>query len=250
MLALQKSIPFTRVSMAQPFAPMPHAAPRAPRRMGQLQVTPEIHAPINIDLGALPLTIGLFAGSAVSFLIGSQVKAARGVTTVVGVGLAGGGILNLLIGSAKAAEAAEGGVSPVTPGAVSPPLPATEERAFEQVEARILEPAEFETIDAAFFGTPRIPVRIRVSNPSGQSVTFDLNLAVEEDPSPVGSVVTHEDSLRVTLGAGQTRDVDTAVTIESWDALVDFAEVRLTLSKRRIEGGPPQLLATRFFVVE
>lgn len=236
--------------IVSPYRPVPYQ----PRQMAQIvDVRPDVDVPVTIELGSLPLTIGLFAGSAVSFLVGSQVPSIRGVTSVVGVGLAGFGIVNLLISGAKGAKAAEEeapAAAPVSPGTVSPALPQTEEEAFALVEGRVVSPAEGATIDVSPFGTPQVPMRVRLTNPSRRAVSFDLVLAVEEQPEPFGGAVVHEESMRVNLGADETRDFDVSIPIASWDALVDFAEVDVNVRKRPFEGGPAALLTNRFFVVE
>src|SRR3990170_5300633 len=87
-------IPLTRVRGA--FQPIPYA-PARPKKLAQIEFNPHVEAPITIELGSLPLSLGLFAGSGISFLIGAQVPSISGVTTVAGITLAGFGVVNLLL---------------------------------------------------------------------------------------------------------------------------------------------------------
>lgn len=72
---------------------------------GLFEIKPQVNAPVSISLGlgSLPLSIGLFAASGASFLIGSQVKSIKPVTDIIGVAAAGFGVLNLVMGGPKEA---------------------------------------------------------------------------------------------------------------------------------------------------
>lgn len=232
------------------FQPIPYSPSKpSARRMSQIQINPHVEAPITIELGSLPLTLGLFAGSGVAFLVGAQVPSIRPFTTVAGVALAGLGVVNLLLPK-QPIQGEQPPMSTVTPGVVSPPLSPTGEVAFEAVEGSIISPGNYETIDASPFGTPSIPMRVRLSNPSAQRADFDLQVDVHENPHPIGAEVGATQSMRISLGAGETRDFDLAVAINSWDALVDYVEVDVTIRKRRFSGGEGAMLDSLMFVVE
>ncbi len=224
------------------------------QRLSQVEINPNIDAPINIGLGTLPVTLGAFIGSGVSFLVGGQVKSIRPVATIVGVGLAGFGIVNLFFG--KSADAAtqetEDAVTPPAgvPGEASDPIPPTNEDAFQVLEGRVIYPGEQQEVDLSPTAGG-VPIQIRVTNPSSSSVTFDLILEHTEDPHPFGEIWSTETPMRVTMGPGQTRDIDTELPLTQWRAWVDYIDVDVKIMKRRISGGPRERLATdRFFVVE
>ena len=227
--------PVVLVSRYQPTAYRPHG-------MGQLvEVTPQIDAPITIELGGLPLSLGFFAGTGVALLIGWQVPKARGVASVIAIGLGIAGVVNLLVGGAKGAEAAEQAVAPVTPGGVSAPLPDTVEEAFALVTGRVVSPVAGTVVDAGL-GAPTIPVRARVSNPSNSPVTFDLILQIDEQPEGLSTSETTTETTRVQLGAGETRDFDVDFQMVTWDWDVFFARVTVWIGKQRLEGGDVEFL--------
>jgi hypothetical protein len=228
--------------------------PAAPRRpgMSQIEVPVTVDAPISVGLGALPLTIGLFAASGVSFLVGSQIPGARGITTVLGVLFAGGGVANLFLGAPSEAKAATT-PPPSLPGGddvvVSPPIEDTPEDAFALIEGRVISPTETSTVDISPIASS-VPIRLRLTNPSNADASFDLVMDIQEQPEPFGDMMPSQESLRVDLGAGETRDYDVDLPLKTWEALTDYIEVDLTVRKRRISGGDAALLVSRFFVVE
>jgi len=73
------------------------------KTLSQFDIKPQINvsAPINLGLGSLPLSIGLFAASGAAFLIGSQVKNVKGITDIAGIIAAGLGVANLVAGEIK-----------------------------------------------------------------------------------------------------------------------------------------------------
>ncbi len=258
MIASLDQPPFLRqVPIAGPRRPAlawrPPNAGRKLSKLAQVEITPNIDAPINIGLGTLPVTLGAFIASGVSFLVGAQVKSVRPVARVLGVGLAGFGILNLFFGTSAEAEAQ------ATEDAVSAPegvdatasdaIPATNEDAFLTLEGRVLSPTEQQEVDISAWGGA-VPIRVRISNPSSSPVTFDLVIEHTEDPHPIGEVWSTETFLRITLGAGETRDIDTELKLTQWRAWVDYENIDVQILKRRIHGGGAERLADRFFVVE
>jgi hypothetical protein len=233
------------------FQPIPYQQAHRPQpALGQIQINPNIQAPISIGLGSLPLSVGLFAGSGMALIIGSQVPEARGVTTLVSVGLAGLGVLNLLMPKGAPPAPAPATTTPVTPGQSSGAIAPSAEEAFAGVEGRILSPAYGDTIDVSPFGTPSVPMRVRLTNKSGAEASFDLVISSDEQPEPFGARVTNSQTMRVLIPAGETRDVDVAVGVSSWEALTDYVEVDVVVSKRRIAGGDKWNLAGVLFVVE
>jgi len=229
---------------------------------GLVELRPEVHAPvsINLGLGSLPLSIGLFAASGAAFLIGSQVRSVKGVTDIAGILAAAGGVLNLVLGGPKAAEAAAppaaapANAPPGSSGAVTRELIPTAEEAFAAVSARIVTPENFSTIDVSAFGSVEIPVRVRLENPSGIPASFDLILDMTEVPMfpPFGSEgdpISSSKTLEVTVAPGQVIDVDTTVPSLS-PSIAEHVEVTIVARKRRLSGGNPQNLYSTSFVLE
>lgn len=232
------------------FQPIPYQQTHQPnpRRMGQININPNIQAPINIGLGSLPLSVGLFAGSGMALLIGSQVKSVRSYTTVASIGLAVIGALNLIMPKGDAAPAAPA-TGPVAPGQTSGPIAPTSEDAFRAVDGRILSPSYGDTISVSRFGQPSVPMRVRLTNKSNVDATFDLVISSDEDATPFGTQVSNSQTMRVTIPAGQTRDVDVSVGISTWGFTATHVDVDVTVSKRRIDGGDRENLAGVLFVV-
>lgn len=232
------------------FQPIPYQQAYQKPEMSQIQINPNIQAPINIGLGSLPLSLGLFAGSGMALLIGSQAPGIRPVTTIAALILGGLGTLNLLAPKGAPVPSGPPTTTPVTPGQSSGAIAPSAEEAFAGVEGRILSPGYGDQIDVSPVGTPSIPMRLRLTNKSKVDASFDLVVNSDEQPEPFGARVTNSQTMRVNLPAGETRDVDASVGISSWEALTDYVEVDVTVSKRRIEGGNKENLAGVMFVVE
>jgi len=232
------------------FQPIPYQQSYRGPEMGQIQINPNIQAPINIGLGTLPLTIGLFTGSAVSLLMGSQIPTIRNVTSILALGLAGAGVLNLILPKDTPAVGGPVTTTPVTPGQSSGPIAPSVEEAFSLVSGRILSPGYGDTIDVSPFGTPSVPMRVRLTNDGQADASFDLVISSDEQPEPFGARVTNSQTMRVYIPKGETRDIDVSVGVSSWEALTDYVEVDVVVSKRRIDGGNRENLAGVLFVVE
>jgi hypothetical protein len=236
------------------FQPIPYQQIYRKPELGQaIQINPNIQAPINIGLGSLPLSVGLFAGSGMALLIGSQVPSIRTLTTIASLGLAGLGVFNLLMPKGAAA-AAPPTTAPVAPGQSSGPIAPTAEDAFKAVEGRILSPAYGDTINVSAFGSANIPMRVRLINKSPEvDASFDLGVGTIEEPS-VGATVTNSQTMRVLIPHGETRDVDITIGVSSWGMLersgLGNIRVDVTVTKRRIDGGDKENLAGVMFMVE
>lgn len=237
-----------------------------PFGLGQwVEIKPQVkvEAPVEIGLGSLPLSVGLFAGSGLVVLIRPALPKGwpQGAALVVGSGLAVAGIINLILPKAEAA----GAYAPSKPGAPAPSGPppsapgraAAEEApaftpsaitAFANVIGRIVSPGDFQTVDIGPFAKS-YPVRVQLHNPSSSPVTFTLELSAEESPN-IGAETVSVLPVQVSLGPGQVRDIDVAMPISSWDALVDYVDVVLTAKKRRVPEEAPELLHSRSFVIE
>lgn len=233
----------------------------APRRaaIGQLiQVTPQVDAPINIGLGSAPMVIGSFVGAAAAVAIGAGVPEIRTFTTIAALALGGFGVYNLV---KKSQGTVEGGGE--LPGAVSTPgggagasaaIATSPEQLVAAISGRVISPTEWQVIDISPF-TDEISVRVRLTNPSPQGVTFDLMLVVNEIPQltsgiPLGDEQTNTTSSRVSLGGGETRDIDLPVKLVAWGFGANYMDVYMTVQKRTIAGGQPTLVDSRAFVID
>ncbi len=189
------------------------------------------------------------------FVVGSQAPSLKPFTLIAGLGLAGFGAFNLFTRDAAAAipggEELPGTASPADGGdaSVSPAIAPTSEEAFPLISGRVMSPTDFQTINQSPFSST-VPVRVRLTNPSSAPATFDMMIEVYEIPSPFGSDVTNSESTRVSLGAGETRDVDVSITLAAWGWSADTVDVYLTVRKRRISGGSQAILAAIHFVVD
>lgn len=230
------------------FQPIPYEQTYRKPELGQININPNISAPINIGLGSLPLSAGLFAGSGMALLIGSQAPSVRTLTTITSIGLAALGVLNLIVPK-EAPAAAPATTSSVTPGQSSGAIAPTAEDAFKGIDGRIISPGFGDTIDVSPIGTPTVPMRVRLVNKSGGNASFDLVVSSDEDPS-IGGRIGNSQTMRVNIPPGETRDVDMTISISSWGVLVDNVEVNVTISKRRIDGGAKENLAGVMFMVE
>ena len=235
------------------FQPIPYQQTFEPHRrpeMGQIQINPNIQAPINIGLGSLPLSLGLFAGSGMALLIGSQAPSIRTLTTITSIGLAFLGALNLILPKEVPAPAGPPTTTAVTPGQSSGPIAPTAEEGFRGIDGRIISPSYGDTIDVSPFGTPSVPMRLRLTNKANVDANFDLVIMSDEQPSPFGARVQNSQTMRVFIPKGETRDVDVSIGISSWGALVNYVDVDVTVAKRRLEGGNRENLAGVMFVVD
>lgn len=240
-------------------------------RMGQLvQLEPKIEfkpdvnvqAPLNIELGGLPLSIGLFVGSGLAFVMKPQLPEglAQSIALVAGAGLAVAGVTNLLMPKAAASASAPVQPSAAPPVTVQPSAPAggvsatpgykpSDQGAFDSISGRVSYPADTETVDI-WPTASTYPLRVQVYNPSPIPVTFYLEIVADEAPHPFGEELRTTYPIQVTIGGGETRDIDIAMPISSWGPLVDFVDIDLNVYKRRLPNEDAYRIATRFLVVE
>lgn len=223
--------------------------------------SPKIAPVLNIELGGLPISLGLFAGSALAFYVKSQVKSdwQKTAALVAGAFLAIGGILNLVLPKLSAAAQAPAppagtapSAAPVAPGgaasaAGSYTAPAPD--AFGSITGRIVQPADFSTVDLWPWSST-YPVRIQLMNGSQAPATFELELTAEEDPAPIGAKAFSTLPVQVSLNPGEVKDIDVNMPIASWTSTADYVDVLITAKKRRAPGEAAQLIDMRSFVVE
>lgn len=257
MLTLDRPPIPMRVPVLTPYRPV-HGS-----RLGQLvQVSPDVRveAPISIELGSLPLSIGAFAGAGLAFLVRGSLKPGWGQTaaTLVGAGLGIFGIINLVL--PKTAPATQPGVTPVsyTPptapaGGVASETPQafipSAEEAFAQVNGKITFPSNYTEVD--IWPTDRsYPVEIQLQNGSAAPVTFSAILRSREEPGPFGDMKESSLPVQVTLGPHEIQNIPVQMPIAAWEALTDYVVVDLDLYKQRVAGTDMVRLDSNTFTIE
>lgn len=234
-----------------------YAPPR--RRMGQLvEVSPEVkvEAPIQIELGTLPLSVGLFAGSALAFLVRSGLPKGwpQTVALVGGGALGAAGILNLVLPKAEATVPTRPSAAPsiVPPGGVPVVtrayMPPSED-VFLAVTGRIASPSDLSTVNVGT-GANSYPVRLQLQNPGSTPASFEALLVADENPS-IGTETRSSLPVQVTVPPGnEILEVDLEMPLTSWGFYVDTVEVNLNLFKRRMPGSTPERLDSRKFLID
>lgn len=252
-----------------------HAAPRfmpplpLRPRMGQIvtfdpkvdfRPDVKVQAPINVELGGLPLSIGMFLGSGLAFLVRPQLPEGFAKTTalVLGAGLAVAGVTNLMLPKAQGAPAPAAAPSsiptttaPYAPGgaATAPPgVGLADKHAFDGITGRVSYPGETESVDI-WPTASAYPIRVQLYNPTAVGATFYIEIVANENPHPFGEETRTTFPMQVTVGPGQTRDIDINMPISSWGWGTTYVDVDLTVYKRRVPSEDPQKIASRFMVV-
>lgn len=247
--------------------------PARPPLMGQLvQVNPQVQIPkieapvtIQFGLGGLPLSIGLFAASGLTFLIRSQLPDGwpKTVALLVGAGLGVGGVANLVIPPKAAAPAAPAplpGPAPLPSGATaagdkSAGFAPASAPAFTRVQIEVVSPKPDQEIDhtGTFLGvgTPKIPILLRLYNPSAENVTFNLEFEWDEFPTVIGynREPNHgSKAFQVTLAPNEERNqtFDLPVQTEGFSTSIT---VGLSMYKKRTPEENRILAATWTFSV-
>lgn len=255
------------------FKPVP-LRPEFDRKMGQGLVTfdpkvdfrpdVKITTPINVELGGLPLSVGLFLGSGLSFLVRPQLPDGwpKTAALVLGAGLAVAGITNLVMPKAQAqaapAAAAPGSVptttapsAPSAPGggvSAPPGVAVSDQAIFDGVSGQVTYPGEGESINIWPFASS-YPIRVQLYNPAAAPVTFYLQIVANESPLPFGNEARTTFPMQVTVGPAQTRDIDINMPITTWAWNVKYVDIALSVYKQRMAGENPVLMAQRYLVV-
>lgn len=240
------------------FQPAPYK-PKLSQFTPTVNVNPnvKVDAPINIDLGGLPLSIGLFVGSGLAFLMRTALPQGWPQTAglVAGGGLAAAGIINLFSNKAQATAGAPGqpvGAPASMPISTQGGIAAQEvqpamAQALDAVTGILTVPQDYSTVSIKPWSST-YPVRIQLQNPSGQSVNFTLELRGQES----GSLSPDQESTyvaQVSLSPGDTKNVDIEMPLSSGH-VIDVVNVALTAYKRRVATEPAQVLSTRSFIVK
>lgn len=259
--------PVPRAVRLAGYRPAPYKPAPVRAKLAEFSLRPEVNvnpnvkveAPINIDLGGLPLSIGLFTGSGVVFLMRTALPPGwmQTAALVVGGGLAAGGVLNLFAGKAHA-EAGPG----ARPGAPSGPSaaptspqggisaqeiqPAMSD-AFAGISGILTSPQDFSTVNVHSWSST-YPVRIQLHNGSSQPVNFILELQGNESGS-LGADNMASYVAQVTLNPSETKNVDIDMPVVSGHVL-DTVDVALKAFKRRVAGEPAEMLSMRTFILK
>jgi len=221
----------------------------------------KVTTPINVELGSLPLSVGLFLGSGLSFLVRPQLPEGwpKTATLAIGAALAVAGITNLVMpkaqasapGAASSPSAAPTTTAPSSPGggASAPSGVAVSDQAlFNGISGQVVYPGEGESVNIWALASS-YPIRVQLYNPAAAPVTFYLQVVANEAPLPFGNEAKTTYPLQVTVGPGQTRDIDINMPISTWAWNVKYVDVALAVYKQRMAGENPVLIAQRYLVV-
>lgn len=249
-----------------PFRPLSLMTQAQPRpflgQMVDIKPTVNVTAPLKIELGGLPLSMGLFVGSGLSFLVRGALPKGWPQATALGAGLILGaaGVVNLIVPTRQAASSQSTPTLPPPPpsgvvesderpqGYVPPSVPA-----FQEVQVELVSPKSGETIShtGTFLGigSSKIPVQIRFFNPSDESVTLALSFEWDEAPALLGYTMSPEHGSKeyqVTLAPQEQRtDTFELPQVSPWSTL----SVALAVSKKRKIGENSFLIVNTTFNV-
>lgn len=265
------------------FRPLPLGAARPLRRGGRLAQNPwvtvnpnvnvnpniDVKAPISIELGALPLSLGLFAGAGVAFLLRSGLPEGWPQTAamVAGTALAVGGVGNLLLKKSPPAQAPVPGPVSTNPQVTSPVVPAPPSASGQsvvtsdyappsddvvtQITGHISYPSEGDTI-SLYPWQSSYTVRVELSNPTPNPVTMEVVCEAMEDPSSDASKEkTYSNSVQVTVPpGGKVMTVDVPMSSQAWGFFVPYVDVVVNAKKRAWGGAPAYMIDARSFVIK
>ncbi len=244
-------------------------------KVGQLvtlspTISPNIQLEIQTGIDQYLLPLGLMAGGVAAFVLGTALpKKVRPVATISGLVFVAGGIGVILYRSWKKSQAAapaapaapapppvpSGGV-PVESGGTAPPAftPPTND-AFNGLQFQVVSPAPDQSISSSggflLFGSKKIPVQLRMYNPSNENVTFNLDFVWDELPGFTGynrGQFHGSQSFQVTLGPNEEKNQTFDLPIQtdvSWTQM----QVALGIFKKRTPLERDQLLSNITFTV-
>lgn len=255
------------------FEPLRLGVDQAPR-LAQLvtlspTISPNIQVEVQTGLDQYLLPLGLMAGGVAAFVLGTALpKKTRPVTTISGLGLVAAGLGVIVYrgwkkssGAASAAAPApppappSGGV-PVESGSSAPPAfqPPSND-AFNGLQIQVVSPAPDQSIVSSggflFFGAKKIPVQLRIYNPSNEQVTFNLDFVWDEMPGFTGydrGQYHGTQSFQVTLGPNEEKNQTFDLSIQtdvSWTQI----QAALAIYKKRTPFERDQLLSNITFTV-
>lgn len=260
----------TLAGMYQPNYGMPMAfhqpgflAQTGKRAMGQLvTVNPNVQIRVETGLEKYMMPVGLIAGGAVSFIVGSLIPENwRVITTLAGLGLLGTGVYLLIRGPQPSVSVGPAAPPPPPPTGATPIESSPKEftpptvSAFNQLQIEMVSPQSDQEIESTGtflgIGTPKIPVQMRMYNPSAESVTFNLDFEWDEYPSVIGynQAPAHgSQSFQVTLGPLAEKN-EPFELIAASGRFATLMNVGLTVYKKRTPAENRYLLMSRTFGV-
>lgn len=236
-----------------------------PQRLGQLvSLNPNIQVQVQTGIEQYLLPIGLMAGGVAAFVLGTALpKGTRPVTTITGLGFVAAGVGVILYRAWKkpgAAPAAppppppSGGV-PVGADSSAPGFQPPSNDAFNGLQIQVVSPGPDQSIGASggffLFGSKKIPVQLRMYNPSNEQTTFNLDFVWDEMPAVAGynrGQYHGSYSVQVTLGPNEEKNQTIELPIQadvSWTQI----QVALALYKKRTPFEREQLLSNITFTV-
>lgn len=238
------------------------ALPMFGNKLGQLvSVNPNVQLTIKTGIENYMFPIGLIAGGGASLLLGTAIpENFRSITTVIGLGLIGWGVYTLIKGPGGASVPAGPSVPPPpptgsAPATSSPPAftPPTAS-AFSQLQFQLLSPQPDQTIEhlGNIFTSDRIPVVMMIYNPSGETVTFNLQFEWDEFPSIIGynRAPNHgSKTFQMTLGPGEQKNETFELPYQSSGFGTTAMSVNLAIYKKRTPDENPFLLSNTTFNV-
>lgn len=244
-------------------------------KLGQLvtlspTISPNINVEVQTGLDQYLLPIGLMAGGVAAFVLGTALpQKTRPVTTISGLALVAGGVGVIVYrswkkasaapavpGQAPAAPAPPSGAIPVgTDAASTPAFQPPSPGAFGSLQIQVVSPASGQSIGSVGgflgFGTKKIPVQLRMYNPSGEPVTFNLDFVWDEAPGFTGydrGQYHGGTSFQVTLGAGEEKNQTFELPIQT-DVTWTQIQAALAIYKKRTPLENAQLLSNITFTV-
>lgn len=228
----------------------------------------DVKAPIQIELGALPLSLGLFAGSGMALLLSSSLPKGwpQTLALVSGAALALGGVGNLLLKKTTPSASPVPGPVSTNPQTTSPVVPAPPSAAGQsvvtssysppgddavtQITGHISYPGEGDTI-SLYPWQSSYTVRVEFHNPTPATVTLDLVCEAMEDPaSDASKEKTSSNSVQVTIGPGEVKSVDVPMSSQAWGFFVPYVDVVVNAKKRAWSGAPAYMVDARSFVIK
>lgn len=244
-------------------------------KLGQLvtlspTISPNINVEVQTGLDQYLLPIGLMAGGVAAFVLGTALeKSARPVTTISGLTLVAGGVGVILYRSWKKASGApaapgqapaapalpSGGIPVGTDAGSTPAFQPPSMSAFGSLQIQVVSPASEQSISSTggflFIGTKKIPVQLRMYNPSGEAVTFNLDFSWDEMPGFTGysrGQYRGTTSFQVTLGPGEQKNQTFELPIQT-DVTWTQIQAALAIYKKRTPAENAQLLSNITFTV-
>jgi hypothetical protein len=248
-----------------------------PVRLGQLvtlnpTISPNIQVQVQTGFEQYLLPVGLMAGGVSAFVLGTALpKNLRPVTTISGLGLVLSGVGVILYRawqkSKAAAAAAPGQATPAAPPPPSGGIPVTSDvagapafqppttDAFNMLQIQVVSPGPDQQVSSSggflFFGQKTFPVQLRMFNPSGETVTFNLDFVWDESPGFTGysrGQYHGTKSFQVTLGPNEEKNQSFDLPIQT-DVPWTQIQGALALYKKRTPAENEQLVSNTTFTI-